>query len=260
MTHLVEVDRIGTVERILLNRPDVFNSFDLDLIGEFAEHLTTTAKDDSVRAVVISGNGKAFCAGGDLKWMLEYPAGPEAAIHRLAAGFHRAIIEIRRMEKPVIAAIGGIAAGGGFSLALSCDFRLMEKSATVKFAYTSAGLTMDGGASFMLPRIVGLARAMEITVFDEPISSERAERWGLVTAVVEDGHALDEGVKLADRLTRGPLFAFGRSKRLLTNSFETAFEAQLEREREGIEACGGHPEGREGLTAFLEKRKPKFEN
>ena len=218
------------------------------------------AVDDNVRGVVISGEGKGFCAGGDIKWVSEFPLGPSAAFHKLAASFHQAILEIRRMSKPVVAAINGIAAGGGFSLALACDFRVMARSATLRQAYTSNGLCIDGGGTFMLPRLVGLARALEIAGFDNPISSEKALAWGLVTKVVDDGHALEEAVNMAHELSNGSLNSFGWSKQLLTDSFNSAFEAQIEHERLGLCSCAEHPDGKEGIKAFVNRRKPNFQS
>jgi 2-(1,2-epoxy-1,2-dihydrophenyl)acetyl-CoA isomerase len=162
------------------------------------------------------------------------------------------------MKKPVVAAINGVAAGGGFSLALACDFRIMEKSAVMRQAYTSAGLCLDGGGSFSLPRLVGYARALEIAAFDEPISAVRALDWGLVTKVVEDGQALDEARAMARQISRRSINSFAWSKKLLTDSFSTSFETQIENERAALEACTDHPDGIEGLSAFAEKRKPQF--
>jgi 2-(1,2-epoxy-1,2-dihydrophenyl)acetyl-CoA isomerase len=258
MSEPICVKREARVAEILLNRPHAFNAFDLDMIERFASCLIALATDNDVRGIVISGQGKAFCAGGDLKWAIEFPRAPSAAFHELAARFHQAVLEIRRMRKPVIAAINGIAAGGGFSLALACDFRVMAQSAILRQAYTSNGLSVNGGGTFTLPRVVGLARALEIVAFDRPISSEQALAWGLTTRVVEDGRALQEGVQMALQLTEGSRHAFGWSKKLLTDSFNTPFETHLERERAGLSSCAAHSDGREGLRAFAEKRKPVF--
>jgi 2-(1,2-epoxy-1,2-dihydrophenyl)acetyl-CoA isomerase len=258
MVETVRVELDNQIATVLLNRPETFNAFDLDMIELFASRITTLAVDDSVRGIVISGKGKGFCAGGDLRWANGFPHGPSAAFHAWAAYFHQAILEIRRMSKPVIAAVNGIAAGGGFSLALACDFRIMDKSAILRQAYTSNGLCIDGGGTFILPKLVGLARAMEIVTFDKPISSEQASVWGLTTKVVEDGCSLGEAVNMAHELAEGSLHSFGYSKQLLTDSFNTAFEAQIERERAGLCSCAAHPDGKEGLQAFVEKRKPVF--
>jgi len=258
MTEPVQLIKDGHIARLLLNRPEVYNSIDLDLVRRLQEHLLYLAMDNTSRAVVISGNGKAFCAGGDLKWMLNFPRGSSAALHELAARLHQSALEIRRMRKPVIAAINGIAAGAGFSLALACDFRVMARSAFLQQAYTSAGLCLDGGGSFTLPRIVGLARALEIVAFDQRIPAEQALAWGLVTQVVDDGLVLEEATKMARQLAQGSMNSLGWSKKLLTDSFNTSFEAHLERERDGIRSCAAHPDGQEGIRAFVEKRKPVF--
>jgi 2-(1,2-epoxy-1,2-dihydrophenyl)acetyl-CoA isomerase len=246
------------IATVLLNKPQAFNAFDLELMDCLAQHLIGLAADRNIRAVVISGEGKAFCAGGDLKYVLSFEQGPSAAFHELAARFHQAVLEIRRMSKPVIAAINGPAAGGGFSLALACDFRVMAESTFLLQAYTSSGLSIDGGGSFMLPRLVGLGRALEILAFDRPISSEQAMAWGLVTRVVKDEDVIEEATEMARELTRGSPASFGWSKRLLTDSFDSSFETHIERERTGISACAETPEGTEGLRAFVEKRKPVF--
>ena len=202
----------GEIAQILFDRPPAFNAFDLDAITLFSEHLINLSGDETVRGVVISGEGTAFCAGGDLKWVVSWPNGYASAFHNLAARYHQAILEIRRMRKPVIAAINGIAAGGGFSLALACDFRIMDKSAVMRQAYTSNGLSIDGGGTFMLPRLVGMARALEIAAFDRPISAEQALKWGLVTRVVEDGQAREEAMKMAEKLAEGSLQSFASLK------------------------------------------------
>ncbi len=258
MDEPIKVIKEGKVARVLLNRPQAFNAFDLNMIQHFSECLITLSADDVIQAVVISGEGKAFCAGGDLRWAFRFPGGPVAGFHELAARFHQAILEIRRMRKPVIAAVNGVAAGGGFSLALACDFRVVVRSAILRQAYTSSGLCIDGGGTFMLPRLVGLARALEIAAFDRPISSDQALAWGLVTKIVEDGDALEEGVRMAHDLVKGSIHSFGWSKQLFTDSFHTPFETQLERERAGLESCAAHPDGKEGLLAFTEKRSPRF--
>jgi len=258
MSELIKLTKDNGIVTLLLNRPQAFNALNLDLMELLARRLVSIALDDEVSVVIISGGGKAFCAGGDLKWALEQPGGPPRALHQLAGQFHQAMLEIRRMRKPVIAAVNGVAAGGGFSLAMACDFRVMARSATFKQAYTSAGLCIDGGGTFTLPRLVGITRAMEIVGFDKPISSEQALAWGLATKVVEDGRALDEALSMARELMNGSLHSFGWCKALLTDSFNTAFEAQIERERLGLTHCAAHHDGQEGMKAFAEKRKAVF--
>ncbi len=248
-------DGVGIV---ILNRPKNYNAFDPDMVKTLATVLSDIAVDKSVKGTVITGTGKAFCAGGDLMAISSYGKSYGEAFHGLAGFFHQAILEIRRMPKPVVAALNGLAAGGGFSMALACDFRIMEKSAVMKQAYTSNGLSIDGGGTFTLPRIVGLARAMEIAAFDPVITAEKAFQWGLVTEVVDDGQSLERACNLVIELSKGAISSFAASKSLFTDSFNTSFETQLERERTSLSACADHPNGKEGISAFLEKRKPRF--
>jgi len=243
---------------ITLNRPDVYNALNLDMMKMLGEALSYAATNDTIKGVLLTGKGKAFCSGGDLKSISEQAEDAASVLHRLAPQFHLSITEIRRMEKPVFAAINGIAAGGGFSLALACDFRVMGQSAILRQAYTSSGLSMDGGGTFALPRLVGLGRAMEIMAFDNPISSAQALEWGLVTKVVPDDRVFPETLVMLEALSKGALQSFAWSKKLITHSFNNTLETQLELERQGIRDCAAHPNGQEGIHAFLEKRKPSF--
>ncbi len=243
---------------LTLNRPERYNAFDLPMLRQMAEYVTEIATDPAVDGLVITGEGRAFCAGGDLNWANNDLRGAAAAFHAGAAHFHLAALEIRRMAKPVVAAINGVAAGGGFSLALTCDFRVMARSASLRQAYTSSGLSIDGSGTFTLPRLAGLARALEIAALDPVISADQAAAWGLVTRVVEDGKSLEEAISLARQIASGSLYAFGWAKQLLTDSLDTSFETQMEHERIALSACAAHPDGQEGLRAFAEKRKPVF--
>jgi len=239
--------RHGKILEVTLNRPEAYNALNLDMMNMLAEALSLATRDTSMTGVLITGKGKAFCAGGDLKWISQQKEEAGSVLHRLAPQFHLSILEIRRMEKPVVAGINGIAAGGGFSLALACDFRVMGQGASLRQAYTSSGLSLDGGGSFALPRLVGLARAMEIMAFDDPIASAKALEWGLVTKVVPDSEVLSEATAMLTRLSKTSL-----------HSFNTTLEAQLELERQGISDCAAHPDGQEGIRAFVEKRNPAF--
>jgi 2-(1,2-epoxy-1,2-dihydrophenyl)acetyl-CoA isomerase len=258
MKEYVKLDIAEGSARLTLNQPKAFNAFDLDRIQVLSETLIALAMDKGVACVIITGEGRAFCAGADLKWVADFGKSYAEAFHELAARYHQAILEIRRMPKPVIAAVNGIAAGGGFSLALACDFRIMEASAVLRQVYTTNGLSIDGGGTFALPRLAGLARAMEIMTFDRPISSEQALSWGLVTEVVEDGQSLARAIELATEMKRVPLTSFSACKKLMIDSFHTSFESQLERERDSLARCADHPNGREGIAAFLEKRKSVY--
>jgi 2-(1,2-epoxy-1,2-dihydrophenyl)acetyl-CoA isomerase len=248
----------GNSLEIALNRPDAYNALNLDMLQRLAETLADAALDHSIKGIILTGKGKAFCAGGDLRWISQQKEDAGSVLHRLAPQFHLSIVEIRRMEKPIVAALNGIAAGGGFSLALACDFRVMGQSVTLRQAYTSSGLSIDGGGSFALPRLVGLARAMEIMAFDNPIPSAQALEWGLVTKVVPDQEVLTESLSMLEHLAKTSVHSFAWSKKLMTASLSNTLETQLELERQGISDCGAHPDGQEGIRAFVEKRKPAF--
>jgi len=258
MTDPILTQRHENILQVTLNRPEAFNALDFDMMKVLGETMASAAVDNSIKGVMLTGNGKAFCSGGDLKWISQQLQEAGSVLYRLAPMFHVAITEIRRMGKPVVAAINGIAAGGGFSLALACDFRVMGQSATLRQAYTSSGLSMDGGGSFALPRLAGLAHAMEIMAFDQPISSARALEWGLVTKTVADGDVQKEALLMLQGLAKTSLHSFAWSKKLMTESFTNTLETQLELERQGISDCAAHPEGQEGIRAFIEKRKPNF--
>ena len=258
MNSSILTQQYGSILEITLNRSEAFNAFSLDMMVLLGDALASAATDESIKGVMLTGKGKAFCAGGDLKWISQQAGDAGATLYRLAPQFHVAITEIRRMAKPVVAAINGIAAGGGFSLALACDFRVMAESALLRQGYTSNGLSIDGGGTFTLPRLVGLARALEIATFDEPINSSKALEWGLVTKVVPDTDVQKEALTMLEGLSKKSLHSFAWSKRLFLESFNNTLETQLEKERQGISDCAGHPDGQEGIKAFAEKRKPVF--
>nr|MBS0020733.1 enoyl-CoA hydratase/isomerase family protein [Gammaproteobacteria bacterium] len=255
LVHLATLERIA---QLTLNRPDAYNALDLPTARELSAILLELSTDTAVHGVVITGAGKAFSAGGDIRRAMAHGQGPAALFHELATYVHLCVTEIRRMRKPVLAAINGIAAGGGFSLALACDFRVMAASARLKQAFTSNALCIDAGGTFTLPRLVGLARALEIAAFDEPISAQQALAWGLVTKVVDDTQVLEAGLEMVRIIAQKSLHTFGWSKALLTNAFETSWETQLEYERQGLVSCAGHADGKEGMRAFLEKRPAHF--
>jgi 2-(1,2-epoxy-1,2-dihydrophenyl)acetyl-CoA isomerase len=252
------VERDAMIATIILNRPERLNALDLDMAALVVGHLQRLVHDDGVSSIIITGSGRGFCAGGDLGWAAAYPGGPASGLHVLASALHQALLEIHRTGKPVIAAVNGIAAGAGFSLALACDFRVLDEAATFRQAYTSAGLSIDGGGTFMLPRLAGLARALEMAAFDEPIDAAHAASTGLATRIAAAGEALDGARALARELQARSLASFASSKHLLRCSVETPLEVQLEHERAGIVACARTAEGAEGISAFTGKRAPDF--
>jgi 2-(1,2-epoxy-1,2-dihydrophenyl)acetyl-CoA isomerase len=246
------------IAQVIFNRPEVYNAMDGEVIESMLTVFTGLALDASVKAVVISGTGKAFSSGADLKSMAHMFGEGPAIFYGHTGSLHQAVTHIRHMKKPVIAAVNGVAAGAGFSLALACDFRVMAETAVLRQVYTSWGLCIDGGGTFALPRIVGQARALEIAAFDKPIPAAQALEWGLVTRVVPEGQALEAAMVMARELIERSLHSFGQVKRLFNESFENPLEVQLEHERQAITACIQHPDVIEGVSAFLEKRKPVF--
>ena len=257
-TEFVELSKIDRIAQLTLNRPETLNALDLPTARELSGMLLALSTDPAIHGVIITGAGKAFSAGGDIKRALAHPHGPAAAFHELATHVHLCVTEIRRMRKPVIAAINGVAAGGGFSLALACDFRIMAATARLKQGFTSNALCIDAGGTFILPRLVGLARALEIATFDEPIAANQALAWGLVTKVVSSEQLLEAAIQMARTIGEKSLHTFGWTKTLLTDAFDTPWEAQLEQERRGLVNCVAHADGLEGMRAFLEKRRPKY--
>lgn len=254
----ITVDRVDGIATVLFNRPDSYNALNAATARELAAALKTLREDHETRGIVITGAGKAFSAGGDIRAILDHAQGPAAAFYEMATLVHGCISEIRNMPKPVVAAINGVAAGGGFSLALACDFRVMAEGARLRQGFTSNGLCIDAGGTFMLPRLVGMARALEIAAFDEPIVADQALHWGLVTRVVDDAKLLSRANRLLKDLFRKSLHSFSWSKRLLSSALEASLETQLEREHLGLISCAMHSDGVEGMKAFLEKREPRF--
>ncbi len=254
----VRVERRGPVAAVVLDRQEVFNAFDGPMLEDMLRAFWLVGRDPAVRAVILTGAGRAFCAGGDLKAVLQPGKSPGRWFFEYAATFHQCIYELRTMPKPVVGAINGPAAGGGFSLALACDLRVMADSAYLRQAYTSNGLAMDGGGTFTLPRLVGLARALEIAFLDEPIGPERALELGLVRQVVPVGELMEAAWELAGRLADRPTETLARVKMLLNASFDTPLEKRLEEERRALAETADSPQGREGLAAFAEKRPPRF--
>jgi 2-(1,2-epoxy-1,2-dihydrophenyl)acetyl-CoA isomerase len=250
----------NSVATIILNRVEVLNALDLKLAEALKMWLVKAGQDPEVRAIILTGNGRAFCAGGDLRFaMTVSPETPGDAFLALTRILHTCIQEIRTVPKPVIAAINGPAAGAGLFLALACDLRVMADSAYLKQSNTSYGLSIPAGGTFTLPRLVGVARALEIIMFDEPIPAGRALELGLVNKVVPQTALLNEVRELAHRVAQMPIVTLGRVKRLMNQTFYTSLEDQLESERQEIAASANSVEGREGISAFLEKRQPNYE-
>ena len=257
MTETVLVDIRGEVAVVTLNRPETANTLDLAMGRDLLTAALRCEADPAVRAVVLTGAGKAFCFGGDLRGMTGSGTPIEPYLKELTTHLHAAIARFMRMDAPVIAAVNGTTAGAGVGLVAMADLAIMAAGAKISLAYTGVGLTPDGGTSFLLPRAVGAKRAMELILTNRALTAAEALEWGLVNQVTPDSEVLDTALALAGKLAAGPKGAFGRSKRLAVAALG-ALESQLTLESETIAAQAATAEGREGITAFLEKRKAQY--
>jgi 2-(1,2-epoxy-1,2-dihydrophenyl)acetyl-CoA isomerase len=257
MTVLVE--RRGATATLTLNRPDALNAVDPQLGADLLAAVQEAAADDAVRAVVLTGAGRAFCSGADLKAGLRTDADGRPELGTLLRERYHPIVEgLREMPKPVIAAVNGPAVGIGLSFALSCDLVLAAESAYFLLAFVNIGLVPDGGSSFLIPERVGFARAAEMALLGERVPARQALDWGLINRVVADADLQAETEDLADRLASGPTRSYAGSKRQL-NAWQFArFRDQLELEASIQAEMGGSRDFLEGVTAFVEKRTPRF--
>lgn len=246
------------VATITLNRPDAANGMDLTLGRELMELSLALAARADVRAVVLTGSGNFFSAGGDLNAFAAFGDDISAKIHELTVYLHTAISAFARMNAPLIVAVNGVAAGAGFSLAACGDIVIAADSAKFTMAYTGAGLAPDGGASYSLPRIIGLRRTQELMLTNRRLSAEEALNWGIVTKVVPADTLQAEAQALAAQLAAGPTKAFGAVKQLLNASFDNGLEQQMALEGASIAKLAASHDGQEGINAFLAKRRPVF--
>lgn len=244
---------------ITLNRPEVYNALDLEMATRLRDVLVTVERDSQLRAAIISGSGKAFCSGGDLRFAVKAnPEQPGKSFLALTEILHDCVLRLRTMSTPVIAAINGPAAGAGFFLAMACDLRIIADAAYLKQSNTTYGLTLPAGGTFHLPRLIGIARTLELVLLDEKIPAQQALEWGLVHRVAPSARLLRAAKTLAQQVAQKPLGVLGRVKRLINESFHSPLDTQLEKERRAIAQSADTAEGREGLAAFLEKRKPAY--
>jgi 2-(1,2-epoxy-1,2-dihydrophenyl)acetyl-CoA isomerase len=254
----LEFDVRDGVARITLNRPKAANSMNLTLVQELLDAARHCDRDPAVRAVLVTGAGPMFCAGGDLKSFVAAEEGIPAFVRKVADTLHRSLAILARMDAPVIAAVNGIAAGAGMSLACHADLAIAAESAKFTMAYTAAGLTPDGSSSYYLTRMIGWRRTAELMLTNRRLSAAEAAEWNLVNRVVPDAELMNEAEKLARTLAAGPTRAYGGVKKLLLASATNELEAQLDLETELIVEMAGSHDGVEGMTAFLEKRAPAF--
>jgi 2-(1,2-epoxy-1,2-dihydrophenyl)acetyl-CoA isomerase len=256
--HLVVSEGVATVT---LHRPEVLNAIDVALAAELREVFRVVEAREDVRAVILTGAGRAFSAGADLKYVqrrLDEGASAESLLDELLAPLNDTIRLIRRMPKIVIAAIRGVASGGGCNLALACDYRIAAVGTRFHQAFVRLGIAPDCGGTFLVPRLIGWTKAFEWMVSGEMIEAQEAAAWGLVHRVVPEDELLNEARAFAHHVVQGPVQALSVIKHLLALSSEASLEEQLERERHVVGRLAGTEDFREGVRAFLEKRPPRF--
>lgn len=250
------LSREGAVAILRFNRPQALNAIDVSMAQAFLAAVRGLAADPGVRALLLCGEGKGFMAGGDLAVLSADPQGGAAA---LIGPLHEALQLLATLDLPVIAQVHGVAAGAGLSLMLQADFVLAAKGTRFNLAYVNIGASCDVGASWALPRWVGLRRALEIALLGDMLDADAAERMGLINRVVEADALPAEAMALAQRLAAGPTRALGQLRRLLRGSTERDLPAQLAAEEAAFQACAATADFREGVDAFFARRKPAFQ-
>lgn len=254
----LRIDLTDQIGWLTLNRPRQLNAIDLEAARELARATQELGRDPSVRAVVVTGEGRAFSAGGDVgEFHAHVDSGP-SFLAELVGHLHVAILHLLEMPKPVVAGVNGVVAGGGMGLFLAADLAIAAESATFVMAYTGIGVCPDGGSTFFVPRLVGQRRALELMLTNRRLSAREALDWGLVNQVVPDADLVAAVRAQAERLAHGPTLAFAQARALLRQSFSNTAEAQLEQEARSLAAMGATADFREGVTAFVEKRSPSF--
>ena len=251
-------DVADNVAHITMNRPDSANTLNAALAHDLMMAAIRCDEDAGIRAVILTGAGKMFCAGGDLKTFATFGAETGMKLKEITTYLHAATSRFMRMDAPLIVAVNGIAAGAGMSLAVAGDLAIAARGAKFTMAYTAAGLSPDGSSSWFLPRLIGLRRTQELMLTNRMLDAAEALEWGLVGQVVDDDALADTAMDLARRLASGPTLAYGAVKTLLVDSFTNSLETQLELEARMIAKTAQTDDGREGIAAFVAKRKPTF--
>lgn len=256
MSETILFEKIGNVARITLNRPKVYNSFNREMALALQEQLDACKKDPEVRAIYLTGAGKAFCAGQDLQEVVGEDAPPLTKI--LSEHYNPIVSRIREIEKPVVAAVNGVAAGAGANIAFACDVVVAKESASFIQAFSKIGLIPDSGGTFFLPRLIGWQRASALMMLGDKVAAKDAEAMGMLYKVFADDDFEAESWKLAETLSQMPTKGLGYTKRALNQSLSSDLSRQLAIEDELQSAAGQTKDYAEGVQAFLEKRKPNF--
>ncbi len=252
------VERAGFIATLTLNRPEVGNALDVPLARALMEAAIACDEDETIRCVVLTGAGRMFCAGGDVSSFSAAGDGIPVLLKEITSYVNAAVARFAHMSKPLLTAINGPAAGVGLSLALLGDIGIAAQSAHFTAAYTALGLSPDGGMTWLLPRLVGLRKAQELTFLNTRVPAQEALSLGLITRAVEDANFEGEVQAMANRLASSATPALGRVRNLLIDSFSASLEAHMEAEARAIAASSRTAEGREGVAAFIARRQPRF--
>lgn len=245
------------IATITLNRPDAFNAISEQMVDEL-QHAIYSCNSQEIRAIRITGKGKAFCAGGDVKTFAEFLANPDPTVRRMPDKLHQLVVSMRHLPKPIVATVGGVAAGAGFSLALACDMAIASDRASFTLAYGRIGLSPDGSSTFFLPRLIGPARALHLAYTSHLLSAQEAHQLGLVAEVHPADVFEANSTAFMERLAQGPTLMFAKAKALINQSLVNSLEAQVAAETDAVCEIIQTHDFREGVQAFVEKRDPKF--
>ncbi|MDH3220698.1 MAG: enoyl-CoA hydratase-related protein [Gammaproteobacteria bacterium] len=261
MSHFehLHYEKLGAIAWIELNRPDDANGLDRQMASELKQAALLCDRDPRLKVVVLTASGRFFCAGGDIKEMISQGDAIGDAIKSLADDLHGAISTLCRMQAALIVAVNGVAAGAGFSLALIGDIVLAAESASFTMAYTRAGLCPDGSSSYFLPRLVGLRKAQELMLTNRSVGAVEARDIGLATRVVADDELRVQAQQVASELAAGARLSTAYVRKLLLASAGNDLETQMNLEAQLLSQCAASPDGREGIQAFVDKRKPEFD-
>ncbi len=253
----LEVFEEGKVALVRLNRPEALNALNTQFAEDLGKIVDQLSEEEKIRAVIVTGKGRAFCAGGDLA-EFKAAANPKQFLHDLAGSVHKSVLKMRGMNAPWVAAINGPCFGVGLSLACCCDLRIASTEATFSVGFTGVGLAPDSSLLYYLPKIVGLAKAAEMTLLNTALSAENAFEIDLVSKVVEPEKLSEQAFRIAKKLASMPTIALGMDKKMLDTSFSDTLEQHLDLELECLSESAGTADFQEGCDAFLERRKPHF--
>jgi len=257
MTIIIENNE--NIRTIILNRPEKLNSVNLKMATELNQAVKNAANDKSVQCLVITGNGRAFSSGGDVDEMGDYLPKAGDLFYDLTEQIHSIFSTILRMEKPVINSLNGVVAGGSLGFALAGDYRIASESAMILSAHFKRGFVPAGGATYILPRLIGLGKTQALFFGGKTLNSKEMLEWGLVHEVVSDEQLKQRTMEMAKEIAAGPKTALAETKKLLLDSDSLSLDEELRREREKNRVSGNSGDAVEGIKAFLEKREPKFE-